>query len=45
MGERARELLVPRLNYFTQGLDTADLVEARATLDGIPFAAGGTQAR
>jgi class 3 adenylate cyclase/predicted ATPase len=32
---RAREVLEPRLSRFTEGLDTADLIEARATLDAI----------
>ncbi len=32
---RAREVLEPRLSRFTEGLDTADLIEARETLDAI----------
>ncbi len=32
---RAREVQEPRLGWFTEGLDTVDLLDARATLDAI----------
>ena len=36
-GDRARaaELLAPVCGWFTEGLDTADLKEAKALLDGL----------
>jgi predicted ATPase len=32
---KARELLAPVYNWFTEGFDTADLIEAKALLDAI----------
>ena len=31
----ARELLAPVYGWFTEGFDTADLIEAKALLDGL----------
>jgi predicted ATPase len=32
----ARQLLAPLYGWFTEGLDTADLQEARALLESLP---------